>query len=96
MIGRFVVSKAGHDKGTVYVVAACEGESLYLADGRLKKADAPKKKNRKHVQLTNSGVEPQLREALAGKCPHLDDRIKYAIKQYRAMTCEVEGIYVEK
>jgi hypothetical protein len=36
MIGQFAVSKAGHDKGTLYVVVAREGDFVYLSDGRLK------------------------------------------------------------
>ena len=44
MMGQFVISKAGHDKGTVYVIVAEEGEFVYLTDGRLKKPDKPKKK----------------------------------------------------
>ena len=38
MIGQFAVSKAGHDKGTLYVVVAREGDFVYLSDGRLKRS----------------------------------------------------------
>ena len=45
MIGQFAVSKAGHDKGTLYVVVAREGDFVYLSDGRLKTPQKPKKKS---------------------------------------------------
>ena len=82
MIGRFVVSKAGHDKDTVYVVVAAGADYLYLADGRLKKAEAPKKKKIRHVRLTGQYVEGELLEALERKEENLNDKIRYAIKQY--------------
>ncbi len=96
MIGRYVISKAGHDEGRVYVVVACEQDYLYLADGRLKKADAPKKKKKKHVQITNSSADRELTEALERKDAHLDDRIKYAVKQYSMQIHKLEGTYVKK
>lgn len=83
MVGKIVISKAGHDKDSIYVVVSCEGDYLYLADGRLKKTDTPKKKKRKHVQLTNSGAGKELEEALIRKEPNLDDKVKYAIKCYQ-------------
>ncbi len=86
MTGRFVISRAGHDKGSVYVVLSFDGQFFTLADGRLKKTGSPKKKRRKHVQLTDSYVDLELQEALRAGMPHLDDRIKYAVKCYRKTT----------
>lgn len=51
MVGILAMSKAGHDKGTLYVIIREEGEYVYLADGRIRTADRPKKKNKKHVQM---------------------------------------------
>ncbi len=84
MIGRFVISKAGHDKDKVYVVVAEEGEYLYLSDGRLKISAAPKKKKRKHVQLTNRFVGEDLLSLLENRDANVDNEIRYAIKQYLA------------
>ena len=83
MIGQFVTSKAGHDKGTLYVVTGEEGDFVYLCDGRLKLLEAPKKKRRRHIQIVNSTVEEGLRERLAAGGPVRDEEIKYAIKQYK-------------
>jgi hypothetical protein len=83
MIGQFVISKAGHDKGTVYVVMAEERDFLYLTDGRLKLPDAPKKKRRKHVQPVNATAE----EALCGRIRKGDrvqpEEVRFAIKQFK-------------
>lgn len=53
LIGRLVVSKAGHDKGRVLCVVDCNGEYLLLADGRKRMAEKPKRKKLKHVELIN-------------------------------------------
>lgn len=45
------VSRAGHDKDTLYVVLAQDGEYLWLADGKRRKLENPKKKKAKHVQI---------------------------------------------
>lgn len=86
MIGQFVTSKAGHDKGTLYVVAAEEGDFVYLCDGHLKRLEAPKKKRRRHIQPVNAAVEKGLRERLAAGEQVRDDEIRYAIKQYNIMS----------
>lgn len=49
--GMLVRSKAGHDEGKVYVIIGVEGEYVYLADGKLKTIDRPKKKRKKHAQI---------------------------------------------
>lgn len=91
-------SKAGHDKGTLYVILAGDGEFVYLADGRLKKPDRPKKKRRKHIQPVNAFVDSELRERLeSGKTVQAEE-IKYAIKQFAAERADkkVEEMYVKE
>ena len=82
MMGQFVISKAGHDKGTVYVIVAEEGEFVYLTDGRLKKPDKPKKKRRKHIQPINRMVDKLQQEKLEAGEPVQPEEIKFAIRQY--------------
>ena len=82
MIGQFVTSKAGHDKGALYVVTAEEGDFVYLCDGRLKRLNTSKKKRRIHIQPVNRTVEKELLERLSGGGEVRDEEIKYAIKQY--------------
>lgn len=52
-IGRVVISAAGRDKGLPFAVVATEGDNyVYLADGKFRKLDNPKKKKVKHVTET--------------------------------------------
>ncbi len=48
--GMLAVSKAGHDKGHVYVIIDVEEEYVYVADGDLRPLRHMKRKNRKHIQ----------------------------------------------
>ena len=50
MKGRLAFSRAGHDKGKLYLIVRQEGERVWLADGRTRSVQDPKKKNRKHIQ----------------------------------------------
>lgn len=50
LVGSVVRSKAGRDKGDLFIVLAREGEYAYLANGDLRKVDRPKKKKLKHLQ----------------------------------------------
>lgn len=43
-------SLSGHDKGQYYVIMSEDESYVYLADGRIKTIDEPKRKNRKHIQ----------------------------------------------
>jgi ribosomal protein L14E/L6E/L27E len=43
------LSIAGHDKGRLYAVLKKDSKTVFLADGKLRKLSAPKKKNLKHV-----------------------------------------------
>ena len=44
-------SLAGHDKDHVYAVVNEDERDVYLADGKSRTLDRPKRKNRRHVQL---------------------------------------------
>ena len=82
MIGQLVTSKAGHDKGTLYVVVATEGEFVYLCDGKLKMPDNPKRKRLKHIQPVNAYVGQELIAKLESNSKVYAEEIKYALKVY--------------
>ena len=42
-IGQVVYSKSGHDKGNAELIVSIKGEYLYLADGKRRKLEKPKK-----------------------------------------------------
>lgn len=48
--GMLVKSKAGRDKGCIYVIGDVKNEYVYLADGAARPLCRMKKKNRKHLQ----------------------------------------------
>ena len=50
-IGMLAKSKAGHDKGHVYIIVETDSTCVYLVDGKIRTLDKPKKKKKKHVQL---------------------------------------------
>ena len=70
--GQIVYSKAGRDKGRVYVVLNVDGGYAYLADGTLRGVGNPKKKKLMHIQPVNS-VGPDIKT---------DHDIRKALKEY--------------
>ena len=55
--GSVIISSAGHDKGRAMVVVGAESGFVFVADGKERKLNSPKKKNIKHVQKTLSFIE---------------------------------------
>ena len=49
-ISDVVVSTAGHDQGEIFYVVSTDDQFLYLANGKDRTLDKPKRKKRKHVQ----------------------------------------------
>ena len=49
-ISDVVVSTAGHDQGQLFYVIHMDNEFLYLANGKDRSLDKPKRKKPKHVQ----------------------------------------------
>ena len=56
-IGNIVISSAGHDSGRPMLVVGADGGFVFVADGKERKLDSPKKKNIKHVRRTLSTIE---------------------------------------
>ena len=50
MISDVVISTAGHDKGELFYVIDTDDQFLYLANGKDRDLDKPKRKKRRHVQ----------------------------------------------
>lgn len=80
--GMLAVSKAGHDKGRLYVVLKADPQFVYLADGKNRSVDRPKKKKRKHIQI-NYYIPGILKQTLEAKQKLEDEQIKKAIKEYK-------------
>ncbi len=50
-VGDLVVSLAGRDEGRMFFVLALEDGYALIADGRMRRADAPKRKKLKHLSI---------------------------------------------
>lgn len=72
--GMLVKSKAGRDKGCIYIIGDVKNEYVYLADGALKPLCRMKKKNKKHLQ-------PVLK--IRTVCPERDEEIRKIIRNYK-------------
>lgn len=82
MTGMFAGSKAGHDKGDIYVIIKEEPEYVYLADGKLRTLEKPKKKNKKHIQVIKKAADSLLTEKIENGQAD-DAELRKAIKQYK-------------
>lgn len=79
--GQIVFSKSGRDKGGAFIVIALEEEYLYIADGKRRTLEKPKRKKIKHVQKTNY-VDIELKERLENRSQILNADIVKALKKY--------------
>ena len=80
-VGQVVISKAGRDKGDVFIVFNINGEYLYLVDGRSRLLKNPKKKKIKHIQPTKT-VDAALNEAITVKRYMKDADFRTALKKF--------------
>lgn len=68
--GSIVKALAGRDKGKFFVVVDVESRYAYLADGKRRRVERPKKKKLIHIAPTNTIIEgslktnPQIRKIL--------------------------------
>ncbi len=74
------VSRAGHDKNTLYVVLACDDTYVWLADGRRRLLETPKRKKWKHVQVIRHLPEEILAQM---KSFELDAHVRKILKAYQ-------------
>lgn len=79
--GMLAISKAGHDFKKVYMVVDFDDEYVYLCDGVLRKADRPKKKKYKHIQIVKNVPTEWLRY-FEGNAKPTDTEIKKAVKAF--------------
>lgn len=76
-IGTVVCAVAGKEKDNFYLIVRTDGHFIYLADGRHRTMEKPKRKNPKHVRptqfcwnpdgLTDKALRQKLRLLKEGK-----------------------------
>lgn len=59
--GNLAKSIAGHDKDQVFVIIKEESGYVYVADGKLRGLENPKRKNKKHIQPIRQNQEPDIK-----------------------------------
>ena len=79
--GDIVVSITGHDRGEHYLVIDCDKDFIYVANGRLKTLDKPKKKNKKHV--SRLGKSDEFIDIKNSGDNFNDVKLKYLWKKWR-------------
>lgn len=78
MIGYLARSLSGHDMNKVYAIVGETESAVYLADGDGRTKEAPKKKNRKHIQIIKT------------ECPiDSNEAINHSIRVYNRRTVDV-------
>ena len=90
VIGQLVFSKSGRDKGKLFIVINIEGDYLYLADGKFRKIETPKKKKYKHVQKVNYVVD-QIKGKIQEESHLKNADLRQAIKDYLEATSNKRG-----
>lgn len=80
-IGMMARSLAGHDRGKIYLVLSEDAGYVYLADGKIRTVDRPKKKKKIHIQIDH-WILPEIEELKStGRQIQNSDVIR-AIKEY--------------
>ena len=80
-IGSVVLSTQGRDKGMYFVVTKVDKGVVFLVDGGMRKLNAPKRKNVKHV--SNSGsVLQSIAQKLTDNKKVFDSEVKSALRQF--------------
>lgn len=91
-LGVLAVSRAGHDRGKVFLIVGRSGsEYVLLADGMTRKLDCPKKKKLKHVVLLPQR-NLEIAEAISDGRSLTDADLRRALKQEP----EADGINTEE
>lgn len=78
---KLAVSRSGHDKDSIYVIVKEEANMVYLADGKLRPVEKPKRKNRKHIQIIEK-LPKEITEVFTQE-NFRNEEIKRAIKLYQ-------------
>lgn len=81
---KLAVSRSGHDKDSVYVIIKEEASLAYLADGKAKPIERPKKKNIKHIQIIKN-LPKEITQVFTQQ-DFRNEEIKRAIKLYQKHT----------
>ncbi|MDF1616038.1 KOW domain-containing RNA-binding protein [Petrocella sp. FN5] len=81
-LGQVVKSTAGRDCGELFIILDIKEAYVYIADGKRRRIEAPKKKKYKHIQITY-----KIADEIAGKLKHNEKitnaDIRNSLKDYQ-------------
>lgn len=80
-IGMMARSLAGHDKGKIYLILSEDTGYVYLADGKIRTVDRPKKKKKKHIQIDH-WILPEIEVLKSTEKQIQNSDVIRAIKEY--------------
>ena len=82
MIGMLATAKAGHDKDRLYIIIEETKDSVWLADGKCRLTEHPKRKLKKHIQIRKKEIPEvaAIREKLLAGETVRNEEIKRAMK----------------
>ena len=79
--GYYAVSKAGHDKGKLFLIWKHDSQYVYLVDGIYKKKENPKKKKKCHVQI-KCCMDQEIENKINNSFEITNDDIQKAINRH--------------
>lgn len=84
VIGRLAVSRAGRDKGRcLVIIGIADEDSVWIADGDLRKGVRPKRKKLIHLRLQRD-VSAEIAEKIAGGDCLQDSDLRKAIVDWQS------------
>ena len=92
MIGFLASSKAGHDKDKIYIIIKEDTEYVWLADGKIRTMDKPKKKRKKHIQPIKYFNNEEMRSSLLEGKKVSDLEIVMVLKNYKKQQMNDAGV----
>lgn len=81
-VGQVVYSKCGRDKLNPFIVVSVDDEFVYICDGDLRKLQKPKKKKKKHIQITQK-IDYNIKQKLENNEYLLDADIRKALSEFK-------------
>ena len=83
--GSLVFSEAGRDKDGLFLVLGRQGEYCFIANGRGRKAENPKKKKLKHLRSAGETISSLKSKIESGETP-TNSEIRKGIKEFADRT----------
>ena len=89
-VGHIVVSLTGRDKERPFYVLKTEDNFVYLADGKLRKIESCKRKNRRHIKVVSVEETDVSRKLQSGE-EVLNSEMRKALSVFMKTRSQAEG-----